>query len=271
MEPFEDDPKEIRIRRTSPVGPNFGAIQLMERKTMDSEETVRSSTQQQPSVKLHVSSRLLPFSLVATPSYMENVVVDVDENLNIINTLQHYSDYDSKDTRILAGCFHPRSNHIVLAASGSDIITFWDARVPSSFRKIIGPHIVRKGLEIHPIRNEILTCSWRREDQIQLWDFDSGKLISVLEPDGYQSSLYCGKYFAHNLLATGGIDPNLLRVINMRTSKNMAKIRNLPGGVYSLDIGWSKENLEKRTGPRILFCCGKKLYEADLLDYELSF
>jgi hypothetical protein len=42
-------------------------------------------------------------------------------------------------------------------------------------RSIYGPHICGDSLDI--VNNEIVTGSWRGDNQLQLWDFGSGELI----------------------------------------------------------------------------------------------
>lgn len=48
----------------------------------------------------------------------------------------------------------------------------------------------------------------------------------------------------------------------------MASIVNLPGGIYSLDIGPSKVGNKKikveiNNLPKVVFCSGKKVYQID--------
>lgn len=47
-------------------------------------------------------------------------------------------------------------------------------------RRIFGPHICGDAIDVD-INNTLLTGSWRSEEQLQLWDFGSGKLIEVSE------------------------------------------------------------------------------------------
>ena len=65
----------------------------------------------------------------------------------------------------------------------SFILQWWDARSGRhSVRKAIGPHVCGDALDIEPSTLEILTASWRRDhDNIQCWDFASGKLIKQLQ------------------------------------------------------------------------------------------
>jgi len=64
---------------------------------------------------------------------------------------------------------------------------------------------------------QILACSWRKEDTLQLYGYDTGRLITKLEPDVYSSLLYCGKYVTNMFIACGGCDVNLFRIIDLRS------------------------------------------------------
>jgi len=64
---------------------------------------------------------------------------------------------------------------------------------------------------------QILACSWRKENSVQLYNYDNGKLITTLQPDVYSSSLYCAKYITNLFVACGGCDVNLFRIIDMRS------------------------------------------------------
>jgi len=59
-----------------------------------------------------------------------------------------------------------------------DSVQIWDKRVDYAVRRIFGPHICGDALDIDD-SNVILTGSWRPDDQLQTWDFNTGKLIEV--------------------------------------------------------------------------------------------
>ena len=60
------------------------------------------------------------------------------------------------------------------------------------FRRIFGPHICGDALDILPSNGNILTGSWRKDNSVQIWDFNSGELIRDV-PDDFNKSMvgYC--------------------------------------------------------------------------------
>ncbi len=52
-----------------------------------------------------------------------------------------------------------------------------------NIRKIVGPHLCGEALDIEPSTKNIVTGSWRKDSSIQVWDFDSGKLIKDIPSD----------------------------------------------------------------------------------------
>jgi COMPASS component SWD3 len=87
----------------------------------------------------------------------------------------------------------------------------------------------------------ILTGSWRQEEQLQLWDYGSGQLISTLEwgGKGERASpcmIYAAQFSADGRrIAAGGSGQNELRVFDARTLRCIGTAGDLSGGVYSLD------------------------------------
>lgn len=72
------------------------------------------------------------------------------------------------------------------------------------------------------------------------------------------------------MILTGGTDPNLFRIVDLRTDSTIAKVNYLPGAVYSIDIGGHvKQKLDQSSSrtmdisnlPKIAFASKKKLYE----------
>ncbi|XP_067206557.1 uncharacterized WD repeat-containing protein alr2800-like isoform X2 [Linepithema humile] len=173
---------------------------------------------------------------------------------------------DGHKSRVFSACFHPKSAYELISAGWDDTVQFWDTRQAHSLRFISGVHMCGDGLDISTNGKEILTCSWQREDPLQLWDYGSGKLIVSLEPDSYSSLLYAGKYVTSMYVACGGSDTDLFRVVDLRSHATIAMIRYFKGGVYSLDIGPNR--LESKPGkrptlPKLAFCAGTTIFEVD--------
>ncbi|XP_043523974.1 uncharacterized protein LOC122536024 [Frieseomelitta varia] len=175
---------------------------------------------------------------------------------------------DGHKSRVFGACFNPKSAHELISGGWDNTIQFWDTRQPYALRRISGVHLCGDALDISRNGKEILSCSWQRENPIQLWDYGSGKLLASLEPDSYPSLLYCGKYVSNMFIACGGTNTNLFRVVDLRSHATLAMIRNLKGGTYSLDVGPINPMHAKKTRtlsvvPQLAFCAGRRIYEID--------
>ena len=73
--------------------------------------------------------------------------------------------------RVFSVKFHPLDENMVLSAGWDNTVQIWDLRVEGAVRNIFGPHICGDSMDIDCDGGEILTGSWRPEEQLQLWDF----------------------------------------------------------------------------------------------------
>lgn len=65
--------------------------------------------------------------------------------------------------------------HTLISGGWDSVLHIWDLRQAMSVRTIYGPHLSGDALDFQD--GQVLTGSYSNKDQIQLWDFDSGKLI----------------------------------------------------------------------------------------------
>ncbi|KAK4875116.1 hypothetical protein RN001_011538 [Aquatica leii] len=183
---------------------------------------------------------------------------------------------DGHASRIFAACFNPRSNHELITGGWDDVVYFWDLRQPHALRHLSQIHICGEGLDISPRGTEILSCSWRRENPLQLYDYATGELIVTMEPDVHESLLYCGKFMTKDFIMVGGSDQNTFRVVDLQTYASVGTITGLSGGVYDVDIGPKKTKRIQKDAPRskmqelsslprVAFVSGNKLYQVDFL------
>nr|CAD7604546.1 unnamed protein product [Timema genevievae] len=110
---------------------------------------------------------------------------------------------DGHTSRVFCARFHPRNNYEFVSGGWDNTIQFWDIRQQFSVRNFGGVHICGNGIDIsqsgtevhylvhivHSGGTKLLTCSWQPEDPIKLWDYGSGKLISVVKPDIFLSKI----------------------------------------------------------------------------------
>ncbi|XP_060528544.1 uncharacterized protein LOC132703353 isoform X2 [Cylas formicarius] len=126
--------------------------------------------------------------------------------------------HDGHMSRVFAACFHPKNNYELLTGGWDNVVQFWDLRQPHAIRHLSGLHICGEGIDINQRGTEILICSWQKGDPIQIFDYGSGQRLYSLEPDIYNSKLYCGKYATKDFVVCAGTDPNLIRIIDLQTS-----------------------------------------------------
>lgn len=66
---------------------------------------------------------------------------------------------------------------------------FWDDRVQHSVRSTFGPHICGDSLDIDPVHNHMLTGSWRKGRELQVWDFNSGQILKDIPQDAFHQCM----------------------------------------------------------------------------------
>jgi WD40 repeat protein len=143
--------------------------------------------------------------------------------------------------RVFSVKFHPLDENMVLSAGWDNTVQIWDLRVEGAVRNIFGPHICGDSMDIDCDGGEILTGSWRPEEQLQLWDFGSGSLIQTLEwPVNSLTKEPCLVYAAQfspdgRAIAAGGSGANEVRIYDRKTGAPTHKMDGLSSGVYSLD------------------------------------
>jgi len=151
---------------------------------------------------------------------------------------------DGHVRRIFALKMNPEYDHLFISAGWDDTIQFWDERTQHSIRRIPGPHVCSEsGLDISPDGHEILAGSWRRFDNLQRFDFGSGKLVKNYElpPRHPPVQPYSVKYLDQRTIGVGTSSENTFMTFDTMLSIKgkhdipMTKISNLPGGVYSFD------------------------------------
>mmetsp|Transcript_113046 Transcript_113046/g.200401 ORF Transcript_113046/g.200401 Transcript_113046/m.200401 type:complete len:347 (-) Transcript_113046:87-1127(-) len=79
-------------------------------------------------------------------------------------------------SRVFAVRFHPLDSSLLVSAGWDSTVQFWDLRAGSTaVRAIVGPHVCGGALDISSDGSTLLTGSWRPEDQLELWDFGTGR------------------------------------------------------------------------------------------------
>ncbi|XP_077996139.1 uncharacterized protein LOC144449476 [Glandiceps talaboti] len=164
---------------------------------------------------------------------------------------------DGHRCRVFAVQFHPQEPHGFVSGGWDDTVQFWDTRVQHSIRKLYGPHICGDSLDIDAEHNHIVTGSWRKEANLQIWDYKMGTLIKNVPQDFASSLLYCSQWHGKDYITVGGTEQNMARVIDRSTLQTTGRIVDLPGGVYCMD------NNRHGAHPRIAVGSARNIYLLD--------
>jgi COMPASS component SWD3 len=146
--------------------------------------------------------------------------------------------------RIFTVKFAPDQN-LVLSGGWDNTIQIWDIRVGASVRSIYGPHICGDSLDV--VKNEIVTGSWRPNDQLELWDFGSGEKISTIPFDsqfggsnGQSCMLYAAQFSKESqgaFIAAGGSGSNEAKVFDHANNNALVgTVTGLERGIFTLDF-----------------------------------
>jgi WD40 repeat protein len=158
--------------------------------------------------------------------------------------------YSSKATpghsnRVFSTKFKPGDENMVISGGWDNTVQIWDLRVGHSVRSIFGPHICGDSLDVQG--NEIVTGSWRQNDQLQTWDFGTGKLINTipwntnsLTSSGPSCMLYAtcfSKEGQGRFNAAGGSGANEAKVFDHHNNNAIVgTITGLTRGVFTMDF-----------------------------------
>ncbi|KAM4026032.1 periodic tryptophan protein 2 homolog isoform 1-T3 [Anomaloglossus baeobatrachus] len=175
-----------------------------------------------------------------TAGSSSEILVYDTETMKCVNICQpspSLSVMDGHRSRIFGLTFHPLSEESFVSGGWDDTVQFWDVRLTHSLRKISGPHVCGDALDIDPDTQQILIGSWRKEENLQVWDCQSGQKIDTV-PDDYRgpSRVYGCRWLGEGHMIAAGSDINICRVIDRNSFQTRGSLVDLPGGVYSLDV-----------------------------------
>ncbi|KAI9090174.1 WD40-repeat-containing domain protein [Phlyctochytrium arcticum] len=145
--------------------------------------------------------------------------------------------------RIFSLRFHPTDPHCLISGGWDNTIQLWDIRVGHSVRSIYGPHICGDSLDISDNGEKILTGSWKKDDNLQVWSLKTGTLIetlawSVAEGEAKQHTmLYSAQYSRKGngyIVAGGGGMHNQVKIFSAASRRPVGMVHTLPSTVYSV-------------------------------------
>ncbi|XP_040212138.1 uncharacterized WD repeat-containing protein alr3466-like [Rana temporaria] len=189
----------------------------------------------------------------------EILVYDAEKMVcvNICQPSPSLSMMDGHRSRVFALKFHPHSEMNFISGGWDNTVQFWDIRQRHSIKRLSGPHVCGDALDIDPYTEEILIGSWRKEENLQVWDSQSGQKISTI-PDDIRgpSQIYCCRWVGAGHMVAAGSDLNMCRIIDRSSHMTRGTLIDLPGGVYSLDLSASSPS----SAPLIAVTSSHKLF-----------
>ena len=145
--------------------------------------------------------------------------------------------------RVFSLKFYPIDPNVILSGGWDNTIQIWDLRQERAVRSVYGPHIC--GDSVDAYEDTILSASWRPKKQLQIWDFNSGKLIEDIP--WHQSAVHSSRnamlytaQFSKNdadFIAAGGSGSNEAKVFD-RTAGNklVGTVSGLSRAVFTVDF-----------------------------------
>ncbi|KAM8962465.1 uncharacterized protein RCH25_038011 [Pelodytes ibericus] len=175
-----------------------------------------------------------------TAGSSHDILVYETETASCVNICQpspSLSVMDGHRSRIFGLSFHPSSEEDFLSGGWDDTVQFWSIHQKHSLRKISGPHVCGDSLDVDPVSGQILIGSWRKQENLQIWDSHTG-LKTRTVPDDYRgpSRVYSCRWLGADHMIAAGSDLNMCRIIDSSSLMTRGCLIDLPSGVYSMDV-----------------------------------
>jgi len=150
--------------------------------------------------------------------------------------------------KIFVAKFHTRDPNILLSGGWDNTVQIWDCRVKYSVRSIYGPHICGNSLDINNEGDTILTGAYSKDNQLQLWDYNTCKFREEITwaTQGKRRSMLYAAHFSHaknsNYIYAGGSNLNEARIFSLETKNCLGSAYGFEKPVYCLAMS-SDENV----------------------------
>ena len=147
--------------------------------------------------------------------------------------------------------FDKSNPNIVLTGGWDERTVIWDLREETPIRSMFGTYICGDSIDLFD--DIVLTASYREEDQLQQWDFGTGKLIKTIkwnEKGSFKASddpcqLYCCSYSKGDgsLILAGGATANEAKLFDRNELETqIATVYDVSREINSCDFanhgGW---------------------------------
>lgn len=185
----------------------------------------------------------------------------------IVTTLEggifgdYSSDIPGHSNRVFSVKFTHDEN-LLLSGGWDNTVHIWDVRTGGAVRCLYGPHICGDALDVKG--NEIVTGSWRANEQLELWDFSTGKRIKEI-PWGTGTSqfsspesnlLYSAQFskdYVGRFIAAGGSGANEAKIFDHAADDCLVGlVSGFSEGVYAVDFSPDCEKVAIAGGDRVI-------------------
>ena len=148
--------------------------------------------------------------------------------------------------RVFSVKFVPNDDNLIISGGWDNTVLVWDARIGRAVRSIFGPHICGDSLDMAGY--EVLTGSWRPENQLEIFDFRTGNKVADIpwsssSTNGNQNAclLYAAQFSKDpkgRFIAAGGSGTNEAKVFDHSNGNNVliGTVANMSRGVFALDF-----------------------------------
>lgn len=125
--------------------------------------------------------------------------------------------------RIFSVKYHPTDPNIIISGSWDRMIQFWDVRAGDAVRSILGPYVCGDSIDISEDGHTVLTGSSRPNNQLQLWDFGSARLLRSIPWEDEDSSVSVlaaqfSKGDNSSLVMAGGSGSSIVKLFDSKTN-----------------------------------------------------
>lgn len=129
--------------------------------------------------------------------------------------------------------------HLLLSGGWDNNVLVWDRRVRGAVRGMYGPHLGGDALDYS--KGRVLTGSFSKKDQLQLWDFESTENVwtTGLNREGTSCLVYATQFSKSDggkVFAVGGTGCEDVLFYDAEKLYQSTEASGVSDGVFSLDF-----------------------------------